>query len=520
MKEKSSKSKRGNVKDIDEIINVVNTQERTIFKKPQICLIDFDEQIKENLEKKGFNIEPGTLGRAIEVPNENTFHLKSHKCLANFFFPPNLHEYDIIVLDLEYKEAIPYNIEHYTKKYVQGFSDSYFYSEYPEILFDPRPYGSYVLESEIHKNNSHPIILIVFANAHEKRKYQFVKETNSGTEFDGTQTCFNYSFSSKIPLSENKYGTEFIVEKESASLGLYNVLSKHILEATYHIVFNSPNVDKHNDIFIPLIKNSHNEIVSFLRISNNCILFIFPQIVEKNSFLDELLTDQLPTLWPKIFPFHSEFKWLKEEAYMLPNEENLLEQRKTLIKKFEEEIENKNREIKSNHLKYECLHGILTESGDQLVACVKTFLEWLGFEYVKVMDEELDGKLEEDLQVETEEGLLVIEVKGIGGTSKDEECSQIEKIKNRRMKEKKRFDIFGLYIVNHQRYQPPLIRENPPFKQLQIEDAKNEERGLLTTWQLFNLYYSIKNGCVSKEEARKAFYKYGLIEFSPCFILK
>ena len=71
----------------------------------------------------------------------------------------------------------------------------------------------------------------------------------------------------------------------------------------------------------------------------------------------------------------------------------------------------------------------------------------------------------------------------IGGTSKDEECSQIFKIKSRRMKELKRFDVFGLYIVNHQKHLPPLNRENPPFTENQIQDAINDERGLLTTWQ-------------------------------------
>lgn len=195
--------------------------------------------------------------------------------------------------------------------------------------------------------------------------------------------------------------------------------------------------------------------------------------------------------------------------------EHLLEEKESLIKRFDTEIERKEKEIESNYKKYECLHRLLTESGDELVKSVKSFLEWLGFEKIRIMDEASEGLLEEDLQVETEDGLLFIEIKGIGGTSTDEQCSQIEKIKNRRRKERRNFDVFGLYIVNHQRYQPPLLWKNPPFKIEQIQDAENDERGLLTTWQLFNLYYSIKDGCISKEEARKALLKYGLIEFSP-----
>jgi hypothetical protein len=292
-------------------------------------------------------------------------------------------------------------------------------------------------------------------------------------------------------------------------------LNKYIAGATYSIIFYEDARDD-GSIFTPLIKNSHNEIVSFLEMVNNYLIFVFPQIVDKSSFLYEFLTNYLPTICPRIFPFNTEFKWLEEEAYMLPNHEFLLVEKESLVKKFKEDIARKEKEIEANHKKYECLHNLLKESGDELVKSVQVFLEWLGFENVRIMDEQNPKKiLEEDLQVEIEEGLLVIEVKGIGGTSTDGECSQIEKIKNRRARDRGKFDVFGLYIVNHQRYQPPLIRENPPFKKQQIEDAEGDGRGLLTTWQLFNLYYSIENECITKEEARKALLKYGLIEFSP-----
>ena len=509
------KGKKESEKNIGGIIEKGKTQDEIIFQeKPQICLIDIEDKIKDNLEKNGFNIKLGTLGKAIEVPNDN-YRSKNHRCFPNLSFPPNLHEYEVIVLDLEDKGVIRYNMDEHNKKYVQGSSDLFFQSEFPETLFDPKPYGSHILGSKIVEINSHPLILIIFAAAYVIKEYQLAKYTSSGIQLERKQTCYNYSFCSKIPNSNNKFGKKLIVQKESDILNLHDFLSKHIVGATYHIIFSTPKFDKDSETFIPLIKNSHDEIVSFLRLFENCILFVFPQIIEKNSFLEELLMNQLPTLWPKIFPFNSEFKWLEEEAYMLPNEECLLEKKESLIKEFKGEIERKEKEIEANHKKYECLHQLLTESGDELVKCVKAFLEWLGFENVRTMDEASSGLLEEDLQVETEEGLLVIEIKGIGGTSTDGECSQIEKIKNRRMKERSSFDVFGLYIVNHQRHQPPLVRENPPFKGEQIKDAENDVRGLLTTWQLFNLYYSIKNGCISKEEARKAFLKPGLIEFSP-----
>lgn len=508
------KTEKRQCKDSKEIIQ--EDEDEILFQeKPQICLIDIEDEIKDSLKKKGLNVTEGTLGKAIQVPNKNDLRSRNHKCLLNLSLPPNLHEYEVIVLDLEDKGVIPYNIDQHSKKYIEGCSDIFFYSEYPENLFDPKPYGSYILGSKILENDCKQTILIVFAAANSVKEYQFARSTISGIELERTQKYRNYSFCSKIPNSTNKFGKELIVQDKSKDLKLYDFLSKHTAGSTYHIVFNDPHIYEASEVFVPLIKNSHDETVSFLRIFGNYVLFVFPQIEEKGSFLNELLTNQLPTLFPYIFPFNSEFKWLDEEAYTLPNEKELLEQRKILIEELEEKIGRKDEEIETNHKKYACLHHLLTESGEELVKSVKIFLEWLGFENVRNMDEISEGNLEEDLQVETEEGLLVVEIKGIGGTSKDEECSQIEKIKNRRIKGRKSFDVFGLYIVNHQRHQPPLMRENPPFKEQQINDAENEERGLLTTWQLFNLYFSIKNGCISKEEARKTLLKYGLIEFSP-----
>jgi len=126
---------------------------------------------------------------------------------------------------------------------------------------------------------------------------------------------------------------------------------------------------------------------------------------------------------------------------------------------------------------------------------------------------------EEDLQVRLDNGLLVIEVKGIGGTSKDSDCSQINKIKHRRAKERGKFDVYGLYIVNHQRYLPPKTRKNPPFTEAQIFDSRNEERGLLTTWDLFKGYDYVLNGIITKEDVRKWILDYGLVQLAPKVLL-
>jgi hypothetical protein len=130
--------------------------------------------------------------------------------------------------------------------------------------------------------------------------------------------------------------------------------------------------------------------------------------------------------------------------------------------------------------------------------------------------------LDEDIQIHTKESvtkndikLLLIEVKGIGGTSRDSECSQIDKHVKRRGRERKAYDVQGIYIVNHQKHLPPHKREKIPFSENQIIDAQNSERGLVTTYQLYNLYSDIVNNIITKEEARLCFYQYGFIEFTP-----
>lgn len=105
--------------------------------------------------------------------------------------------------------------------------------------------------------------------------------------------------------------------------------------------------------------------------------------------------------------------------------------------------------------------------------------------------------------------------KGIGGTSTDAECSQVAKHRRRREKEHRDKEILPIYIVNHQRYIRPSLRQNPPFSDNQIDYAKNDERGLLTTWQLYNQYKLIENGIFTKKETRESLDKWGLISLLP-----
>ena len=82
----------------------------------------------------------------------------------------------------------------------------------------------------------------------------------------------------------------------------------------------------------------------------------------------------------------------------------------------------------------EVLRDMLIETGQPLVTAVCDYFKWLGFLNVTLMDGSEDV-LREDIQIDDGDKLYIIEVKGIGGTSTDAECSQVAKHRRKREKE-------------------------------------------------------------------------------------
>jgi len=432
--------------------------------------------------------------------------------------PPNLQEYDIVVVDLKDREPIEYDISQHEPQDSRRTTQTFLLCEFPQTVLDPRPLAGYILSSTLKQIQGKESIIIVFATRRDAVSYNPLELTARGYVHQDSLTCDNYSFLPSPPTTDNKTGLETTVVRKSAELA--DFLQEHHQGFRYEIVFRHPTdweggqlvKDPH---FFPLVVNSADEIVSYAEIAGSSTLFVFPQLKDKTPFLLEFFQRRLPAITPRLFPFSTQFAWLDDDEYQLPNEAKLLAEKRSLEQEHAEKIAAKEREIEENHQEYQFLHDLLTETGEKLVRTVEEYFDWLGFEDVVNCDEAYPGRNEEDLQVSLEEGLLVVEVKGIGGTSKDSECSQISKIKYRRARERGTFDVCALYIVNHQRYPPPENRSNPPFTDQQIKDAKSDERGLLTTYDLFRLYFAVDSGFVTREDARKSLLDFGLVAFRP-----
>jgi hypothetical protein len=491
-----------------------------LIEKPRICCFDLEEQTIDKLQKSGANIFEGTLGAKIKVPNTRN---KEHRILLNYLFPSNLHEFDIIILDLQNSQTIEWKETDHIRENHTGKESFFLISSFPETLFNPKPLSASILKSELNEIKR-TFIVIVFSAEKYEVEYDFASISNEYNYYNRKEPLTEniYSFWHNVPLSKKLVGKEIkLADLQNPKIIL--LLDKYKTNAVYHQTFHHPTKWEEkksvlDENFIPLMTNLHDDIISFVNINDNGHLFVFPQIEDKANFLLDFLSDFAPTIFPEVFPYSSKFKWKEEKEYWLPNHSRLLENKEEIKKSFEKQIEEIDLKIQGNQSEHLFLQELITETDDALVKSIIEFLKWLGFNKVHFVDDTKSESSvkEEDIQVELPNGgLLVIECKGIGGTSTDSDCSQIHKIKYRRSKERKKFDVYALYIVNHQRFLPPLRRKNPPFTQHQIQDAENDERGLLSTWQLFNLFFDIENNIITKEEARQLILDFGLVDFRP-----
>jgi len=488
---------------------------------PRILLLDLEELDSSLLRSRGFNCTFGTLGKQVEVPKES--RKDEHICQLNYDFPRNLHEFNILVVNLLNVEAVPYDSSDHLPTYVRGKEALAMRSRYPQTIFDPRSFSGALLAPALSGFIDKTAIIIVFAATKEEMSYDFVQITERGIESMRESTYNTYSFIEdlRFPLSTNVFGKEIHVAP-GISTDFGRLIARHNEEARYHITFKHPTEwdngtqrQVNRNTFVPLMLSLDDRIVSYADYDPKTSIFVFPDIRRKGEFLFELFETVLPADFPRLFPYSTRFAWLAEAEYQLPNEESLKAKKRLVEEEYSKKLEELDKKLHDNYQKYSWLHDLLTKSGDPLVKTVERYFNWLGFPKVINVDEENPELKEEDLRVELEKGLLVVEVKGIGGTSTDSDCSQISKIRYRRGKERGTYDVYGLYIVNHQLHLRPQDRDHPPFSEQQIEDAKSDERGLLTTYELFKLYFYIQNNFITKEAAKASLLEYGLVSFTP-----
>ena len=243
-----------------------------IIERPRICCIDLQEETIFALKASGANVYEGTLGSKIKVPN--TTRNENHPLLLNFDFPSNLHEFDIIIIDLDSSKTIDYKSEQHTKQTHTGKSSLCLLSSYPETLFDPRPMSSYFLGRNLQKIANRPYLVLVFSSAAYEIEYEPVVITESHTSRREIEKYNIYSFRNYVPCSESIFGKEITVCEMRNDL--QNLLEKHTIGGTYNQTFHHPTTwsdDGRTRIkdkkYFPLMINMNGDIISYIETNEN-----------------------------------------------------------------------------------------------------------------------------------------------------------------------------------------------------------------------------------------------------------
>lgn len=492
--------------------------------KTRILCIDMEQDIIDYLKCESMEVYNGKLGPFIDARNfDSNWDVLPLK--VNIHIPDNLHEYSVIIEDLSaHRETIPYDYkENNIKGKFYDIEDDFrcLCLKRPLNIFDPVPFGAALINNSLEDNDEFVIKILFQAKRYEVSYYQmngnYYKEHIFGR-------YSNYQYVNNFTLN-TKCGDRVIVAENKLAKTLFAGLEAQIsyVQTYYHSYhYDTDGITRiNNKNFLPLLTNGQGEIISYAYYEENkSMTIMFPILQNKRVLLERLFKDFLYQTFSELFPMQKENSWLTNREYELPEIIKLNRDKEEALRIYEETIEHKDKEIKVIRKKYDFLFGMLIETGDSLVNNVKQYLEWLGFDNVQSMDEEVkEGEdFQEDLQIHLANNeLLIIEVKGLHGTSKDNECSQISKIELRRIHERKYSNVYALYIVNNERGKEPLKRQMPPFTETQIKDAEFAHRAMAYTYQLFNLYFEIKTGIISKEEARNALFLNGLVDFRSNF---
>ena len=493
-------------------------------KTTRVLCVDMGQEVVDYLRKEKLETYDGTFGPFVDARNVE-FVWDRLPIYLDKDLPDNLHEYSVVVEDLGAdRKTVPYDVNQVNKQKAIVDTNSTFKSlclAKPTNVFDPVPFCCGLLEEGFNKKNG-KLIKIIFQSSKYEMRYSGISASDNYTHHVGHFTNYQniVDFTQKSLSGDRVKLVEEYQLSELLFSGLEDQLS--YLQTFYHptIRKNNSYETQPNPRFIPLLLNEQGDIISYVFLGKETITFVLPQIANKVVLLERLFTNCLYRNFSDLFPLQTKNSWSAKQEYELPEVITLNNEKEKARQVYEDTIAQKDKAIAELRKKYSFLYAMLTESGEVLVKNVKHFLEWLGFQNVISMDETIkEGEdFQEDLQIHLDNNeLLIVEVKGLYGTSKDNECSQISKIETRRTHEGKYSLVHSLYIVNNERGMEPLIRHIPPFTANQIKDAEYSYRAMAYTYQLFNLYFEIENGIVTKEMARKALLTPGLVSFHSSF---
>ena len=477
------------------------------------------EDTYATLEEKGYNVQCGTLGTPYKVDKSSAMLPVSY-CGSL----PNYTEQEIIIIDFHIDEDKFLDMSP-SEDNIRPHDEDQFWAKCSNGYFDPRPIASELIRENFNRILKTNGIFIVFADEPIKTHFEYGYVRDNGfrsKKYTGTTASITiWSLLNELQYIQPQrvHGNELSLceniglEKHPFYRPLRKLLQLHLDGAKYYCTFNDTSQ------WLPLLHNKYNECVGMMTGPNNGgFVFVLPQLKDKTNFILAMLSDILPEVVSTLFPDYEKAKWIYWPAYELPQVISLQEKKQKIQETTEKQILELDAEIEKERIEHNWLHQLLTGTDSQLVTAVKSALEFLGFEQVIDEDEERDKKGEsrrEDLQIKEKDcHILILDVKGINGTPKDDDVLQANKHADLRRMEWDDATVRGLSIINHERHIPPLDR-NTHFRQELLDLAKGQQFGLLTTWALYRFVKNRMKNTWSYEYIKPLFYQHGRIEVIP-----
>ena len=326
---------------------------------------------------------------------------------SNMIFPKIYMNMNVVVIDLQNKRTVDYVASAHQLD-TKGNQQHYFLSNYPANLFDPRAASAWILKNELRPLVEKDSILIVFADKQEEISYELVQVTATGPYYNEPEMLTKYDFYDGLQINRNITGKDTKVVLQDVP-DFTRFLNHYNNTAKYTITFDSPknmggDSQENDKNFIPLMVSGNDEIISFAQSRGKNAAFFFPHIKEKAQFLVDFFDKILAARFPAIFSVQS--VWIESPAYRLPNENGLLQEKQHLQEEHAKNMKEVESRIETNRQMYGFLHELLTQSGDLLVKAIVKYFKWLGFENVVNVDETNPNLREEDIRIETKEGVI------------------------------------------------------------------------------------------------------------------
>lgn len=482
-----------------------------------IQLYNLDASVSDKFKKEKLFHKPFRLNGLVETEGADEINYINA-------IPDDVHEADFIIIDTT------------ARKHAKHLNHIKYKINTPENapFYNIMPWDIHSIMHQVHKT-SHEQCVIFFMSNYFERKYTY-RINNHFKSNDVTYNLTGLQYANNRRPPEVRKGSYFKKPSHVKHLALTNLLMKYTKNTQYKVIFPYSTSDDE------LLNSKSGEIVSKLMKTNCKQIFFFPDIIDKAGFLTELFTNVFAS---EDYGFISQhltefgcFKWINDYPYISHEEREIINDINTeknrhiqCLNNLEAKLEKASQVVENVNLK--CL---LTAFDDELKNAVIWFLQYIDFENVIDPDEEYkkdsekynkarDKLLEEDIRVFTPEITYIMETKGLGGTSTDSDCMQPSKIVLRKVDADmeanngaKTVNYKAVYIVNSQRFKEPNIRDNPPFKEQQIIDARIANRAMTTTYELFSVFHMIEIGLLSKDDVRRAFEQTGLINFKAGLI--